>query len=140
MGAATLVAIFLPSVSQSIYFHRKEVVTRTSSTSGENQELGNPTAIRNDLRDEIILPNYMSRRQQCRNAFTYLYEDFKHAFTNSYVIKWSIWWAIATCGYLQVTSYAQLLWQDIIHNDPDEELYHGFVEFGYSLLDRKSVV
>jgi hypothetical protein len=38
----------------------------------------------------------------CRNAPYYLWEDFTTAYTNLYVLKWSFWWALATCGFLQV--------------------------------------
>lgn len=136
VGLATIVAIILPSVPQSIYFHRQETIsTNTSSSNGETPEHTNFSVIHNGFAsDGIAKPTgKASRRQQCKTAFTYLYSDFKHAFTNSYVIKWSIWWAVATCGYLQVTSYAQLLWEDI-NNQDQVPLKHGYVEFGHSLL------
>lgn len=28
--------------------------------------------------------------------------DFVLAYQNTHVLKWSLWWALATCGYLQV--------------------------------------
>jgi hypothetical protein len=34
-------------------------------------------------------------------AYYYLWKDFTTAYTNIYVIKWSFWWALATCGFLQ---------------------------------------
>jgi thiamine transporter 2/3 len=37
-----------------------------------------------------------------KNAHYYLWEDFTMAYTNIYVLKWSFWWALATCGFLQV--------------------------------------
>jgi hypothetical protein len=38
----------------------------------------------------------------CKSAHYYLWEDFTSAYTNLYVLKWSFWWALATCGFLQV--------------------------------------
>jgi hypothetical protein len=38
----------------------------------------------------------------CKSAYYYLWEDFTAAYTNLYVLKWSFWWALATCGFLQV--------------------------------------
>jgi thiamine transporter 2/3 len=38
----------------------------------------------------------------CKNAHYYLWKDFTSAYTNLYVLKWSFWWALATCGFLQV--------------------------------------
>jgi len=39
---------------------------------------------------------------QWENAHYYLWKDFTSAYTNLYVLKWSFWWALATCGFLQV--------------------------------------
>jgi len=39
---------------------------------------------------------------QWKNAHYYLWKDFTSAYTNLYVLKWSFWWALATCGFLQV--------------------------------------
>lgn len=68
-------------------------------------------------------------------AMKHLWTDFVTAFTNSYVIKWALWWALATCGYWQVLSYIQVLFQAIRKdiNDSDPPLY-GLVEAAYTLL------
>lgn len=54
------------------------------------------------------------------------------AYTNPTVLKWSIWWALATCGQLQVISYAQILWKEIDENH--ESYYNGAVEATVTLL------
>lgn len=58
----------------------------------------------------------------------------KHAisgYTNATVIKWSIWWLLATAGQLQVISYAQILWKEI---KGSESTYNGGVEAAATLL------
>jgi len=30
-------------------------------------------------------------------------KDFKEAFGKAYILKWSLWWALAMCGNFQVT-------------------------------------
>jgi hypothetical protein len=42
---------------------------------------------------------------QWRNAHIYLWKDFITSYTNLYVLKWSFWWALATCGFLQVNLF-----------------------------------
>jgi hypothetical protein len=39
---------------------------------------------------------------QWKNAHYYLWKDFTSAYTDLYVLKWSLWWALATGGFLQV--------------------------------------
>lgn len=54
------------------------------------------------------------------------------AYSNREVLYWSIWWALATAGFIQAQSYAQVLWQEI---DPDKEnFYNGGVEAVHTFL------
>ena len=70
---ATLVSFLLPAVTNTIYFHRD-----TSS----------------DTRPTVA--------EKCRRAFLLLRRDFVSSFSDPYIFKWSIWWALATCGNFQV--------------------------------------
>lgn len=55
-----------------------------------------------------------------------LWEHFIAAYSNKTVVLWSLWWALAMCGFLQVQTYIQFLWQEI---DTDQEnFYNGGVE------------
>jgi hypothetical protein len=49
-----------------------------------------------ELQDDNIPEN------RWKKAHYYLWKDFTSAYTNLYVLKWSLWWALATCGFLQV--------------------------------------
>ncbi|KAL0269206.1 UNVERIFIED_CONTAM: hypothetical protein PYX00_007013 [Menopon gallinae] len=125
LAMTTLVSILLPSVPQSIYFHRCESSANTSNSSGqidENNKFGlNRTAKKHSCKSKF------------KSAFTFLYEDLREAYTNSYVLEWSLWWGLATCGYLQIATYSQVLWEEI--NKAEEvKLKNGLVEFVYSIL------
>lgn len=70
-------------------------------------------------------------------AVQHLWSDFTDAFTNTYVVKWVVWWALSTCGYWQVISYIQLLWQTVRKdNQDDEPPLYGIVEAAYTLLGK----
>jgi hypothetical protein len=48
------------------------------------------------------LQNDQRRPDSCwKSAYYYLWKDFTTAYSNPYVVKWSFWWALATCGFLQ---------------------------------------
>ena len=58
--------------------------------------------------------------------------DLKQFYLNLHLLKWSLWWAIATCGMLQVGNYVQSLWSDIASessggSQPNHRLYNGLV-------------
>ena len=72
----------------------------------------------------------------CLNNFGPIWLDFKNCYGNRKLLKWSIWWAIATCGYFQVGNYIQNLWE-YIHpsaDHPNQAIYNGAVEAGATLL------
>ncbi|KAF7988581.1 hypothetical protein HCN44_001154 [Aphidius gifuensis] len=100
--AATISALLLPNVEQSIYFHPKLDVPLTN------------------------------RYDKIKKAYQMLWNDFIKAFTNRHVLKWSLWWAAANCGYVQVLIYSQALWQTAVKND--QQLYNGLVEALYSII------
>ncbi|XP_043283991.1 thiamine transporter 1 isoform X2 [Venturia canescens] len=125
---ATCWALFLPPVQKSVYFHRPE-----TENLNEDSKLKN-------------LPEFFSFDAVCKRskfsknikrAYAYLWRDFVSAFTNCHVVKWSLWWAFATCGYLQVISYIQPLWQTAV--DADTEIYNGAVEAVYTIIGALAV-
>ncbi|XP_014296418.1 thiamine transporter 2 [Microplitis demolitor] len=115
---ATIWSLFLPSVGQSVYFHRKE----------PNELEGSSTQVIIDDKKYINLSLY----KKVQRAYYLLWKDFVKAFTNLYIIKWSFWWAAASCGYLQVLSYAQPIWQTSIKEN--ETIYNGAVEALYTII------
>jgi thiamine transporter 2/3 len=65
-------------------------------------------------------------------VYRILWEDFTAAFSDNYTLKWSLWWAFATCGFFQVVNYIQPLWEAL---EPDSEnVYNGGVEALHALL------
>ena len=47
------------------------------------------------------------------NVFMIIGSNVKNAYKNHYVVKWSFWFALATCGNFQIGNYIQSLWIDI---------------------------
>ena len=88
VSMATLVSFLLPSVTNTIYFHR--------DTSGVSDVQGSEC-------DSI------STLEKCRRALLLVKRDFVNSFSNLYILKWSLWWALATCGNFQVITGIFLL-------------------------------
>lgn len=63
-----------------------------------------------------------------------MWDDFKTAYSNKYLLKWSVWWAFATCGNLQVGNYIQPLWESDLPVSGGDHLYNGAVEATQTLL------
>ncbi|XP_017047294.1 thiamine transporter 1 [Drosophila ficusphila] len=102
------VSFLLPSVPRSLYFY---------AASNKNLELGG----------EVTAPKF-----SFINACRLLWYHLVSSYSNPVVLQWSLWWALATCGQIQVISYIQFLWKEVA---PDHlSVYNGGVEAVATLL------
>ncbi|KAL6424323.1 hypothetical protein ACFW04_009848 [Cataglyphis niger] len=126
---ATIWAFFLPSVNQSIYFHRASIsdgVQEKDKGPFDYQLTTEPTKYR------CFTISRTPLFRKIKNAYNLLWKHFLQAYINYRVVKWSFWWALATCGYLQVSSYMQLLWIEAVK--PYDSEYNGAVDFFYAII------
>lgn len=128
---ATTWAFFLPSVKQSMYFHRTSISHDEQGNRPFDYQLTESTKCR------YLRVSGMRLLRKIKNAYALLWKDFLQAYTNYRVAKWSIWWAMATCGYLQIISYIQLLWQTAV--EPGDMIYNGAVDFFYAIIGAGTV-
>ncbi|XP_077988016.1 thiamine transporter 2-like [Glandiceps talaboti] len=71
---------------------------------------------------------------KCCESFSGLWTDFKTCYSSSHLLKWSIWWAFATCGNFLVGNYVQTLWESIQPSEKDDtNVYNGAVEAAATL-------
>ena len=54
------------------------------------------------------------------------WKGFKHSYSRKQLLRWSLWWAVATCGEFQVENYVQNLW-DLIRPSHNHRIYNGGV-------------
>ena len=53
-------------------------------------------------------------------------QGFKNCYSRQLLLRWSVWWAVATCGELQVENYVQNLWDEIWPSH-EHKIYNGGV-------------
>ncbi|XP_017115907.1 thiamine transporter 1 [Drosophila elegans] len=102
------VSLFLPGVPRSLYFY---------AAADKNPPAGG----------EVTTPRF-----SFSNACRLLWYHLVSSYSNPVVLQWSLWWALATCGQIQVISYIQFLWKEVA---PDHlSVYNGGVEATATLL------
>lgn len=87
VSAATVVACFLPSVSQSIYFHRgkpKEDKVLAEQNSPQTSQITDVVRVTSD--DTVSESEWT-----LASVYRLLWIDFKSSFSNAYMLKWSLW-------------------------------------------------
>ncbi|XP_030600970.1 solute carrier family 19 member 3b [Archocentrus centrarchus] len=62
-----------------------------------------------------------------------LWQSFRESYSSRHLIYWSLWWALATAGYVQIFNYIQLMW-DHIEPSATSSIYNGGVEAACSLV------
>ncbi|XP_023246565.1 thiamine transporter 1-like [Copidosoma floridanum] len=139
IGACSLAAVwacFLPPVEQSIYFNKRSNPPSMGATSISIINLGDSSKNRNEKTgqpENLVSPTTgaLSFGAKLRHAYSLLWSDFLQAYSNRRVVKWSLWWALATCGYIQVVHNIHLLWIHAVeaqHLPKDTKIYNGAVE------------
>lgn len=71
--------------------------------------------------------------QKFTGAFSLMRSHLTTSFQSMYVVKWSLWYALSLCGFIQVQTYMQPLWTQIV-NDSSKPIYNGAVEACLTIL------
>ena len=124
-----------------MYFHRTSVSEEEQGKdtldyhSQHSSNLQESSTVENGETKHCFMVSGTRVLRKIRNAYALLWKHFIQAYTNYRVAKWSVWWALATCGYLQVVSYIQLLWQTAVM--PGDMIYNGAVDFVYAIVGKE---
>lgn len=76
----------------------------------------------------VRAPHKKSNRSGVKSFVIHALSDFKKFYSNPSLLKWSVWWAFAMCGVLQVGNYVQSLWKQIAEDTHQSHEYNGLVE------------
>uniref|UniRef100_A0A3B5LYU7 Solute carrier family 19 member 3a n=1 Tax=Xiphophorus couchianus TaxID=32473 RepID=A0A3B5LYU7_9TELE len=107
---ALVASCLLPMPQRSMFFHRKHSGQREDEDSEE-----------------------IKGAASCSQVVLQLWRDFRQCYSSRQLLYWSVWWAMATCGYNQTVNYVQVLWE---HVQPSQNfsIYNGGVEAASNLL------
>ncbi|XP_037631451.1 thiamine transporter 1 [Sebastes umbrosus] len=157
---AVLVSFLLPMPQQSMFFHRRHAGLTTATegikrhvdwtgdatehTNRAMEEMGDEK-VEKETEDEtggVELDEKGPKAEDlgksigaesCSQVILQLWRDFRHCYSSRQLLYWSVWWAMATCGYNQTINYVQVLWE---HVQPSQNfsIYNGGVEAASNLL------
>lgn len=155
-----LTAFFLPEVQRSIYFHpranstvsgishfgavRSTGVTFNGVINGRNNSTTSTNtaeAMAKKKRSQSIYQRATEYpfKTQLRRALRASWRDFKIAYFNRYVLRWSLWWSIAFAVYLQIGMYAESLWKEI-EDETHEHNFNGAIDASHALLSKEKTI
>uniref|UniRef100_A0A8D8YTM3 Folate transporter 1 n=1 Tax=Cacopsylla melanoneura TaxID=428564 RepID=A0A8D8YTM3_9HEMI len=107
MSAAVLWTCLLPPVEESVYFHT-------------------PATLFTETSQLHPVPTHQKKWGSVVKA---IWCDFRTAFSQVEIIKWSVWWILGMGGYISVITYNQILWSTLNKEDPvNNRLMNGAVD------------
>uniref|UniRef100_A0A9R1SS46 Solute carrier family 19 member 2 n=2 Tax=Cyprinus carpio TaxID=7962 RepID=A0A9R1SS46_CYPCA len=128
---------FLPMPNKSLFFHQRESSSQDDGAlepmnSSQLIEKPEESKVQFSADERTTLKDNPSS-SGLLEVFKMLWSDFLQCYSSSTLLAWSVWWALSTCGYLQVINYAQALWEKILPSN-EFEIYNGYVETISTLL------
>ncbi|XP_033833464.1 thiamine transporter 1 [Periophthalmus magnuspinnatus] len=140
-AAVALVAPwFLPMPKRSLFFHKSPVGGKEGPESSVGLMQGETDSkvplSDNGLEDSVQehrSADSMGPSRGVLEVLRLLFSDFLCCYRCRPLLAWSLWWALATCGYFQVINYTQVLWEKV-RPSQDYDIYNGYVETLSTLL------
>lgn len=128
-ATALLTSIFLPMPQQSMFFHRRHTEQKTTEETNNNADGSVDPTDRSRISLEEIRVQKGPETQgkgvdergpvvedfkeivgpkTCTEVLFQLWRDFKQCYSSRQLLYWSVWWAMATCGYNLIVNYVQV--------------------------------
>ncbi|XP_072315831.1 thiamine transporter 1-like [Eucyclogobius newberryi] len=125
-SVAMVASSLLPMPKKSLFFHPKK--TDAPENGSEDRDGGSAGEIRGEEVEKTI----------STEALCLLKKDLVECYSSRQLFCWSLWWAMATCGYFQTVNFVQVLWE---HVEPSQNssIYNGGVEAISTLLSAATV-
>ncbi|KAM3615385.1 uncharacterized protein V6R79_001319 [Siganus canaliculatus] len=137
---ALLTSFFLPMPERSMFFHRKttEQIAVAGGVEGPEEGASGSEVSQEEVKDDKVekrgekerddqVLEESSRANSCGAVFLHLWRDFRECYSSRQLLYWSVWWAMATCGYNQTVNYVQVLWEEV-QPSQNFSIYNGGVE------------
>ncbi|XP_054628820.1 thiamine transporter 1 [Dunckerocampus dactyliophorus] len=129
---------FLPMPKRSLFFHKNPEGVEEHDFGGALIREGDKSEseVPQDHEEVSTVPLPAEEAQRGRGlleVLRMLLTDFLHCYRRGPLLAWSVWWALATCGYFQVVNYAQALWENV-RPSQEYDIYNGYVETASTLL------
>ncbi|XP_073351170.1 solute carrier family 19 member 3b [Pagrus major] len=142
VSMAFLISFWLPMPQRSLFFKGREAAavgpqSQQEGLPGPNRS-EEPVMYKDEAGSEREKMEHDGSTGWCRgenvaSAAHLLWQSFKESYSSRRLIYWSLWWALATAGYVQIFNYIQLMWN---HIEPSatSSIYNGGVEAACSLV------
>ncbi|XP_076591642.1 solute carrier family 19 member 3b [Chaetodon auriga] len=142
VSMAFLTSFWLPMPQRSLFFKEKKAAA-VGSQSQQEGPLGpdrpeQPAMCKDDAASGAEKMEHSGCADWCSRdnvaaVGRLLWQSFRESYSSRHLIYWSLWWSLATAGYMQIFNYIQLMWNHI-QSPATSSIYNGGVEAVCSLV------
>ncbi|KAJ7995180.1 hypothetical protein DPEC_G00241880 [Dallia pectoralis] len=132
ISIALVVALLLPMPQKTMFFHQSQEDNSQGTQDAKKDDATEGTDSPDPLKpsggvESCAEAEEVVWNRGCCQVLKHLWRDFLECYSTKTLLYWSVWWALATCGYNQTVNYIQVLWQ---HVEPSQNftVYNGGVE------------
>lgn len=126
VSIAFVISWFLPMPKKSLFFHQK--IKKGIPLPSNPEEVDESKIFLNGDANPTGTVQVQERHAEgFLDVLRSLWLDFRQCYSSGPLVSWSVWWALATCGYLQILNYAQGLWEEVLPSQTSP-IYNGMVE------------
>ncbi|GMT05202.1 hypothetical protein PENTCL1PPCAC_27376, partial [Pristionchus entomophagus] len=130
VAVVTVISFFLPSVPTVKVDKQTRIRAIGGSIRSKEDEKDDESDEQQPLSRNAVERTKMS--SGVRMYFSLTFRSLSIYRTSPAVLKWSVWWALAACGYYQICNYSQTLW---ISMQPDvDHVQNGIAEIANTLM------
>lgn len=138
ISISSIAALLLPMPSTSMFFHQNKISEKGRDLNQVEDCSEKKKAVKADCNNGSVAAEMLENKQQdsqrqnvkksgFSKSMLQLWLDFRCCFSSTNMLIWSVWWAMATCGYNQTVNYVQALWETV-EPSKNDTLYNGGVE------------
>lgn len=109
-GIALLISFFLPMPQHSMFFHKRKHTEQNLTTEGTEKHVDGAEDAAEQASESPKVQDLeeVAGAETCSKVLLQLWRDFLQCYSSRQLLYWSVWWAMATCGYNQTVNYVQV--------------------------------
>lgn len=128
-----IIAAALPSISSSRIANKIQTEMKNSAAEAYCDPRVAADEKTKKIEEQTVLTVRPSTIQNgLVSYFEAVWENFKVFKKDTFVLKWSLWWALTSCGVFQVQNYIQTLWATM--QTTDDDVKNGINECANTLI------
>ncbi|VDD89498.1 unnamed protein product [Enterobius vermicularis] len=128
-----VIAVALPSISSARIANKVQTEIKNSVAEAySNPRVAGDEFTKTTEEQVVLTVRPLTTENGILSYFKAVWENFKVYRDDPFVLKWSLWWSLTSCGVFQVQNYMQTLWASM--QETEDDVKNGINECANTLV------